>query len=292
MPQTHIQFDIPAGLAIPLSQALETALEQDGFPVAVFETDEEKAIWTVSVYCDGEKRAYVRGVIDVVLAETGIGPGITEETLEDENWVEKTLQDLAPVRAGRFVVHGSHDRGTVRAHEHGILIDAAMAFGTGHHGTTAGCLFMLDRAMKRQRYANALDLGTGTGVLAIAIARAAHIPVLATDIDPVATRIAVENARLNGVSAEVSAVTASGFAHRAITARKPYDLIVANILAGPLQTMAHDFARHLASSGTAILSGLLPHQKARIVAAYRAQGLHLLSAHYQEGWMTLEFSRP
>ena len=267
MPQTHIQFDIPAGLAIPLSQALETALEQDGFPVAVFETDEEKAIWTVSVYCDGEKRAYVRGVIDVVLAETGIGPGITEETLEDENWVEKTLQDLAPVRAGRFVVHGSHDRGTVRAHEHGILIDAAMAFGTGHHGTTAGCLFMLDRAMKRQRYANALDLGTGTGVLAIAIARAAHIPVLATDIDPVATRIAVENARLNGVSAEVSAVTASGFAHRAITARKPYDLIVANILAGPLQTMAHDFARHLASSGTAILSGLLPHQKARIVAA-------------------------
>ena len=292
MPQTHIQFDIPAGLAIPLSQALETALEQDGFPVAVFETDEEKAIWTVSVYCDGEKRAYVRGVIDAVLAETGIGPGITEETLEDENWVEKTLQDLAPVRAGRFVVHGSHDRGTVRAHEHGILIDAAMAFGTGHHGTTAGCLFMLDRAMKRQRYANALDLGTGTGVLAIAIARAAHIPVLATDIDPVATRIAVENARLNGVSAEVSAVTASGFAHRAITARKPYDLIVANILAGPLQTMAHDFARHLASSGTAILSGLLPHQKARIVAAYRAQGLHLLSAHYQEGWMTLEFSRP
>ena len=292
MPQTHIQFDIPAGLAIPLSQALETALEQDGFPVAVFETDEEKAIWTVSVYCDGEKRAYVRGVIDVVLAETGIGPGITEETLEDENWVEKTLQDLAPVRAGRFVVHGSHDRGTVRAHEHGILIDAAMAFGTGHHGTTAGCLFMLDRAMKRQRYANALDLGTGTGVLAIAIARAAHIPVLATDIDPVATRIAVENARLNGVSAEVSAVTASGFAHRAITARKPYDLIVANILAGPLQTMAHDFARHLASSGTAILSGLLPHQKARIVAAYRAQGLHLLSAHYQDGWMTLEFSRP
>ena len=221
MPQTHIQFDIPAGLAIPLSQALETALEQDGFPVAVFETDEEKAIWTVSVYCDGEKRAYVRGVIDVVLAETGIGPGITEETLEDENWVEKTLQDLAPVRAGRFVVHGSHDRGTVRAHEHGILIDAAMAFGTGHHGTTAGCLFMLDRAMKRQRYANALDLGTGTGVLAIAIARAAHIPVLATDIDPVATRIAVENARLNGVSAGVSAVTASGFAHRAITARKP-----------------------------------------------------------------------
>ena len=292
MPQTHIQFDIPAGLAIPLSQALETALEQDGFPVAVFETDEEKAIWTVSVYCDGEKRAYVRGVIDAVLAETGIGPGITEETLEDENWVEKTLQDLAPVRAGRFVVHGSHDRGTVRAHEHGILIDAAMAFGTGHHGTTAGCLFMLDRAMKRQRYANALDLGTGTGVLAIAIARAAHIPVLATDIDPVATRIAVENARLNGVSAEVSAVTASGFAHRAITARKPYDLIVANILAGPLQTMAHDFARHLASSGTAILSGLLPHQKARIVAAYRAQGLHLLSAHYQDGWMTLEFSRP
>ena len=292
MPQTHIQFDIPAGLAIPLSQALETALEQDGFPVAVFETDEEKAIWTVSVYCDGEKRAYVRGVIDVVLAETGIGPGITEETLEDENWVEKTLQDLAPVRAGRFVVHGSHDRGTVRAHEHGILIDAAMAFGTGHHGTTAGCLFMLDRAMKRQRYANALDLGTGTGVLAIAIARAAHIPVLATDIDPVATRIAVENARLNGVSAEVSAVTASGFAHRAITARKPYDLIVANILAGPLQTMAHDFARHLASSGTAILSGLLPHQKARIVAAYRAQGLHLLSAHYQDGWMTLEFRRP
>ena len=295
MAQIRTYFDVPASLATPLSEALETAFEDDGFPVAVFEADEAKAIWTVSVYCEEEDRAYLRQAIDAVLkdygADSGIGT-IAEETLADENWVEKTLQDLVPVRAGRFLVHGSHDRDTVHAHEHGILIDAAMAFGTGHHGTTAGCLHMLGQAMKRQRYANALDLGTGTGVLAIAIAKAAHIPVLATDIDPVATRIAAENARLNGVFREVSAVTASGFHHRAIAARKPYDLIVANILAGPLQAMARDFSRHLAPDGTAILSGLLPHQKARIVASYRVQGLHLLSAHYQDGWMTLEFRRP
>ena len=292
MAQIRFYFDVPAHLAIPVSEALETALEADGFPVAVFETDEEKAVWTVSVYCGEEGRQRVRETIDAVAAASGTQADISEEVLADENWVEKTLQDLAPVRAERFVVHGSHDRDTVRAHEHGILIDAAMAFGTGHHGTTAGCLYMLHQVMKQQRYVNALDLGTGTGVLAIAIAKAAHIPVLATDIDPVATGIALENARLNGVSAEVSAVTASGFHHREIAARKPYDLIVANILAGPLQAMARDFARHLAADGTAILSGLLPHQKARIVAAYRAQGLHLLSVHYQDGWMTLEFCRP
>ena len=292
MAQIRLYFDVPAHLAIPVSEALETALEVDGFPVAVFETDEEKAVWTVSVYCGEDDGQSVRGTIDAVVAASGMETDISEEVLADENWVEKTLQDLAPVRAERFVVHGSHDRDTVRAHEHGILIDAAMAFGTGHHGTTAGCLYMLHQAMKQQRYANALDLGTGTGVLAIAIAKAAHIPVLATDIDPVATAIALGNARLNGVSADVSAVRASGFHHRAIAARKPYDLIVANILAGPLQAMARDFARHLAANGRAILSGLLPHQKARIVAAYRVQGLHLLSAHYQDGWMTLEFRRP
>ncbi len=292
MQQIRLHFDVHADLAQSAYQALDTALEETGFPVAVFETDEKNAVWTVSVYCGEDARAQVSTAIKSVMDSLGVTPNIGEEALADENWVEKTLQDLAPVHAGRFVVHGSHDRNTVRPYEHGIWIDAAMAFGTGHHGTTAGCLHMIGRAMKRCRFFNALDLGTGTGVLAIAIAKAAHIPVLATDIDGIATRIAMENARLNGVGDAVTAITARGFSHRAIAVRKPYDLIVANILARPLQTMARDFASHLAPGGTAILSGLLPRQRARIAASYRLQGLHFVHAHYRDGWMTMEFRKP
>ena len=146
---------------------------------------------------------------------------------------------------------------------------------------------MIDKVLKRSHPRNALDLGSGTGVLAIAIAKAARIPVLASDIDPVAAEIARHNARTNQAGAFVESIAATGFNHTRFMAYVPFDLVVANILAGPLQAMAHDLSLHLASRATVILSGLLPHQKSRILATYRAHGLALEHAHYQDGWMTL-----
>jgi ribosomal protein L11 methyltransferase len=207
--------------------------------------------------------------------------------LADVDWVAASLAALGPVRAGRFLVHGRHDRDKVRANDIGIEIEAGLAFGTGHHGTTAGCLTAIDRLAKRRRIVNALDLGAGSGVLAIAIAKRTGAHVTASDIDPVAVAIARDNARLNGVAGMVTAVTASGFAARAIRERAPYDLIVANILAGPLVAFAPAIRRHLAPGGTVILSGLIASQARRVAAIYRGQGLVAGGAITIGEWATL-----
>lgn len=273
--------------AARISRALEAAFEEDGLPVASFEIDEDRDIWSVSVYALPDMVHAAERRMAQVLGEINPSIAIEREALGDVDWVSVTLEALNPVRAGRFVVHGSHDRDAARANEIGILIDAGLAFGTGHHGTTAGCLEMLGEAMKRRRFYNALDLGAGSGVLAIAAARAQPLTALASDIDPVAVRVARENARLNRVGGRVECICATGFNHRRFVETGPYDLILANILARPLEQMARDLARHCASGATVILSGLLPHQKARIVAAYRQQGLRLVRAHRLNGWLTL-----
>ena len=287
MTQSRLYFETSQAIADRLSPLIETLFEDDGFPVASFETNEAKALWTLSVYVDNDHLKSAKERLHSLLDQHGNDGEVQVETLGDENWVEKTLRNLAPVRAGRFVVHGSHDAGCAAPNEFAIEIDAGMAFGTGHHGTTAGCLAMIDRELKRTKPRNALDLGSGSGVLAIAIAKAAHIPVLATDIDPVAAGIARLNAEKNGVGAFVDSIAATGFNHRRFADYVPFDLVVANILAGPLQAMAHEFSLHLAPGAKVILSGLLAHQKARILAAYRTHGLAMDHAHYQDGWMTL-----
>lgn len=277
--------------AARISRVLEAAFEEDGFPVASFEIDEDRDIWSVSVYALPDAADAAERRIGELLAGEDEPVTIGREALGDVDWVAVTLQALNPVRAGRFVVHGSHDRDAARAHEIGILIDAGLAFGTGHHGTTAGCLEMLGEAMKRRRFYNALDLGAGSGVLAIAAARAQPLAVLASDIDPVAVRVADANARANRVGGRVRSICAAGFNHRRFVETGPFDLILANILARPLEQMARDLARHCAAGATVILSGLLPHQQARIVAAYRQQGLRLVRAHRLNGWLTLVMQR-
>ena len=184
----------------------------------------------------------------------------------------KSLEGLKPVRAGRFLVFGRHDRDRLKPNDLGIEIEAGQAFGTGHHGTTAGCLIAIAQEAKTRPIRNALDVGSGSGVLAIALAKLAKARVLASDIDPVATRVAEENVRLNGVAAHVRCITAAGLNGRAFAERTPADLIVANILAGPLAALAPAIRRAVAPGGTVILSGLLPEQRARIVATYRAAG--------------------
>ena len=209
------------------------------------------------------------------------------DVVEPKDWVKATLEDLVPVRAGRFVVHGRHDRAKVPPNKLGIEIEAALAFGTGHHGTTRGCLLLLDEVLKAHRPRRVLDLGTGTGVLAIAAARALQIKVLASDIDPLAAQVAGDNARLNGTGDLVETICATGFSAPQFADRGPFDLVLANILANPLRQMATPMARHLAPSALLILSGLLPYQAGGVIAAYRARGLVLVRHLQIAGWSSL-----
>jgi ribosomal protein L11 methyltransferase len=169
----------------------------------------------------------------------------------------------------------------------GIEIEAALAFGTGHHGTTRGCLLLLDSALKARRPQRVLDLGTGSGVLAIAAAKALRVKVLASDIDPLAARVARDNARLNGTGDLVETLAAVGLSAPDFASHGPFDLVLANILANPLRQMATPMATHLAASALVILSGLLPHQAQGVIAAYRARGLVLERHLIVEGWSSL-----
>lgn len=212
---------------------------------------------------------------------------IAFDTVEAKDWVKASLEDLVPVPAGRFVVHGRHDRDRIAASKLGIEIEAALAFGTGHHGTTRGCLLLLDHVLKAWRPRRVLDLGTGTGVLAIAAAKALHEKILASDIDPLSVRVARENAELNGSRHLVRAIRATGFSAPQFAAAAPFDLVLANILANPLRQLATPMARHLAPSALVILSGLLTPQAASVIAAYRARGLVPVRHLRIDGWSSL-----
>lgn len=221
------------------------------------------------------------------LAGAAKGARFAFRRLPPTDWVAKSLEGLKPVRAGRYLVHGRHDRSQRRANDIAIEIEAGQAFGTGHHGTTAGCLLALDKILKSRRPGNAVDIGTGSGVLAIALAKTARIPVLATDIDPVATDVARSNMGLNGVKSLVSTHTATGTHHRQFQSHGPFDLIVANILARPLTGLAYPITRIAAPGATLVLSGLLPDQRRRLVATYRNVGFILVRSLVLDGWLTI-----
>jgi ribosomal protein L11 methyltransferase len=290
MTQTRLYFTAHKDIGARLFPALEAEFEEDGLPLAMIELDEEAQLDEISLYLDGDPADIERRVA-AVLASHNAGQAISREKLPDVDWVAKSLEGLKPVRAARFFVHGSHDRDRRRIGDLAIEIEAGLAFGTGHHGTTAGCLEMIDAVVRRERPRNALDLGTGSAVLAIAVAKLAHIPVLATDIDPIATRVAAENARLNGVSAYVRTETATGFHHPAMRFAAPFDLIVANILAKPLMQLAPRMAAHLSPGGSLILSGILDRQRDAVIAAYIAQRFRHVRTLHREGWVTLHLKR-
>ena len=254
MPQTRLHVATDNAGANRLFPALEVAFEEDGLPISVFDLDEANGIKEVSLYADGEVDL-VEQRLRAVLADVGVDAAIGREALPEIDWVAKSLEGLQPVRAGRFLVHGSHDRQKRLPGDLAIEIEAGLAFGTGHHGTTAGCLEMIEMVVRREHPKNALDLGTGSAVLAIALAKLAHIPVLATDIDPVATRVATQNALLNKVSRYIETRTAPGFHDPIFRRRAPFDLIVANILARPLMRLAPDMAHSIKLGGSLIFSG-------------------------------------
>lgn len=281
-----------------LADLLSEHFEPSETAVAAFEGPDGR--WTVEVHFEQPPdEAAVRRLVGAAAVEAEV----VFETVAARDWVAASLSELRPVTAGRFTVHGAHDRAAVAPNRIGIEIEAALAFGTGHHGTTRGCLLALDGVVKRfsrlllpahraaGRGRGILDIGTGTGVLAIAAAKALRAPVLASDIDPEAVRIARANARLNGTP-WVACRHAAGLTAPQFRARAPFTLVFANILLAPLKRLASPMQPLLAPGAYVVLSGLLANQENAALAAYRAHGLALERRILLGEWVTLVLRRP
>lgn len=270
-----------------LAEMLED-LDPAPYGVGVFEIEDGSERWEVGSYFLEHPD---ETVLALLAAAHGAEPFAVSE-LPDVDWVAHVKRELAPVVAGRFFVYGSHDADKVPEGSVPLLIEAAMAFGTGHHGTTLGCLTALDRldraGLRAQRVA---DIGCGTAVLAMAAAKIWPDPVLASDIDPVAVETAAANVVANGLEGRVICVEAAGFDHPRLQQGAPYDLIFANILKGPLIALAPDMGRFCAESGHVILSGILHAQADEVIAAYEAQGFVLISRDEFGDWTTLVLKR-
>jgi ribosomal protein L11 methyltransferase len=268
--------------------AVAAALDEVAGAVSAFEGAEGAALWHVEAY---PRTPVLDAALEVRLALAAAASGgrlvqISEERLAERDWLAENRRAFPPLRIGRFFVHGSHWRGRVPAGAIAIEIDAATAFGTGEHPSTEGCLLALDRLARRHRFRRPLDIGSGSGILAIAAAKRLHRRVLASDVDCAAVRVASHHVRCNGLAGQVRVVCAPGYRSRAVR-RSQYDLIFANILARPLALMARDLGRAIAPGGVAVLAGLLRRQEALVVAAHRAQGLALERRLVIEGWSTL-----
>jgi ribosomal protein L11 methyltransferase len=291
-PAPTTQATFPVGDERAANRVVDVLTEScphDDLAIAAFETPGGR--WDVAMhFAEPPDEELVRALVTQAAGEAA-ARAIVFAAVETRDWVRASLADLVPVHAGRYVVHGSHDRDRVAANRIAIEIEAALAFGTGHHGTTRGCLLLLDRVLRRRAPKRVLDLGTGTGVLAIAAAKTLRRPVLASDIDPRSVLVARENAAFNGVGHLVEAIEATGFHSARFAERGPFDLVMANILAGPLRALAPALAAQLAPHGCVILSGLLPHQADSVVAAYRNAGLKLVRRIEIERWSSLLMQR-
>jgi ribosomal protein L11 methyltransferase len=250
--------------------ALENALEPFGAAMSSFETDNGKG-WLIEVI--GEAKPSAR---DVAAALKPLGKYRAEiARLPDKDWLAESRRGLPEFRAGPFFFYGSHFKGKVPRNLIGLEIDAGMAFGTGRHETTRGCLLAIARLARTRKFKRPLDIGTGTGILAFAVARLCGVPVLAADNDQDAVRVARENAKVNRLSRQVRVLRSDGYRARAIRDGAPYDLVTANILANPLIALAPGLAGVLAKKGRAVLSGLLREQENDVLKAHEAAGLAL-----------------
>ncbi|WP_417524990.1 50S ribosomal protein L11 methyltransferase [Marinovum sp.] len=259
-------------------------LEPEPTGIGVFEMEDGSGLFEIGGYFTEAPDA---AALAVLAAAFGAKDFVVSE-LPETDWVAKVRRELAPVEAGRFFVYGSHDADKVPEGCEPLLIEAAMAFGTGHHGTTLGCLRALDRLSNEGFVGKSVaDIGCGTAVLAMAAARIWPQQVLASDIDRVAVDVAEANVRANGLDGRVTCVEAMGFDHPEIAARAPFDLVFANILMGPLIALAPDMARHLDSMGYAILSGILNEQADEVIEVYAQNGINLVQREEIVEWTTL-----
>jgi len=257
----------------------------EGATYSILEEDEDKGIWRIDAFPTTQDES--DGLIAVL---AGYDVKVTTEVLADADWLAMALSGLPPVRAGRFFVYGMHDRGRLPASTVNLRIEAGAAFGTGHHGTTVGCLQAYDRLIKARSFKKVLDVGAGTGLLAIAAARTGSKLAVGTDIDRPSVRIARENAKVNQANARF--VHASGLGHKLVAQNAPYDLVFANILARPLISLGQDIKRALVPGGTVILSGLLRTQERMVKAAYLSRGFRVKTRIHRDAWATLVLERP
>jgi len=288
MTLTQVSTSLPQAQAYALVDAVSA--RDDLALTASAHEDAATGAWVFEATCEGEPdlaafAELARRTLGAAVAfsVTPIDPGI--------NWVAKSLEGLAPVTAGGFFVYGSHEAAPPPVGPTAIRIDAAQAFGTGHHETTTGCLEAIDDVLKRTRPRRPLDVGTGTGVLAIALAKRLRVPVIASDIDAIAVRTAAANARDNGVGTLLVPVEAAGLENPVIRGGGPYDLVVANILAGPLVQLAPAIGGAAGQGAAVILSGILNTQAARVIAAYRTAGLVLRHKLVRGEWTTLQLQK-
>jgi ribosomal protein L11 methyltransferase len=283
-------------LSVPLTKdqayaLVDAVMERDDLALtASAHEDESTGEWIFEATCEATPN--LESFSELAQRTLGGAVDFRVETIDPEvNWVARSLEGLQPVTAGGFYIHGSHETAPVPPGYTGIRIDAAQAFGTGHHETTTGCLEALDRVLKRLRPRNILDVGTGTGILAIAAAKRTRLPVLASDIDPVSVTTTASNARDNGVGNLVTAVTATGLDHRLIADNAPFDLVLANILAGPLVDLAPGMGGVTQHGSIVILSGLLDSQAQRVLNAYNRAGMVLRHKFQRKEWTTLVLER-
>ena len=274
--------------AVALANAIER-MDPEPTGVGVFEIEDDSGLWEVGAYFL-EKPDMV--MLEVIALAFGAKPFALSE-LPEIDWVAKVRRELSPVEAGRFFVFGSHDADKVPAGRVALQIEATVAFGTGHHGTTLGCLRAFDRLFEGGfRPGKVADIGCGTAVLAMAAA--AVLPdarVIASDIDAVAVEVAAANLAINGLEGRVDCLEAAGFGHPALTEAAPFDLVFANILKGPLIELAPDMATHVGKGGLAILSGLLVVQAEAVTAAYESVGFALEGREDIGEWSTLVLRR-
>ena len=287
-PLIQATLKLPAFAALSVSDLLEGLEDPLALSVAAFEIPGTNDFLVQALYAELPHTETLQHRIAPLIDALQISmPQITLSPLEDMDWVAQSLAGLPPILAGRFFIAGAHGlekapRAAIRLH-----VEAGQAFGTGHHETTFGCLLALDTLARRRRFTRVLDLGCGTGVLGMAAAKLWRRKVIASDIDPIAVHVTRENAARNGLAAFMRPATAAGFAHPAIAAAAPYDLVLANILARPLMRLATPMARRVIPGGYVILSGLLRTQEAAVRSAYRTQGLFLERRFLRNEWSTL-----
>ena len=286
-------FVVPAGAV----ELFLDSVDADALSIAAFELDGEAngdgQLWCVEMLHQEKPDPEDLEVLLEPLAErASLGSvSIDIDQVPDADWVKEVQADMPPRIVGRFWLHGSHVNTPAPEGSTPIRLDAGLAFGSGEHATTQGCLQAIDHLARRRRFRQVLDMGCGAGMLAIAAAKCWPARVLAVDVDPVAVEVAAENAVLNGVDKQVQALLSEGYADSQIRMHGPYDVILANILAGPLCEMARDLSQVMAADGAAVLSGLLDRQASRVLAAHYGYGLFLRHRIDIGPWTTLVMSR-
>lgn len=275
----------PRAVAEAAAEAIDANPLLEGATYSILEEDEDRNVWRIDAFPTTTEEA--DGLV-AALAEFPDMKTVVEK-LADADWLAMALSGLPPVRAGRFFVFGAHDKGRAPTNAVNLRIEAGAAFGTGHHGTTVGCLIAYNDLIKSRRFDKVLDVGAGTGVLAIAAALTGSKLAVGTDIDGPSVRISNENAKLNKSTARF--VHASGLSHRLVAQAAPYDLVFANILAPPLVALSQDIKTALKPGGFAILSGLLRTQERRVLAAYLSKGFRLHRRIHRDAWATLVLRR-